>query len=248
MKKIIVILFLLSFKDFLYCEEETNTISAVEIISNLEANRIVDSDFEMIIRFENYKNNKLEDVSIMKAEVEKGKLTSLTYIEPKNMKDKKIIFKNNEIWIIVPNTKNPIPISPSQRLVGGISFDDISRLSYSEDYTPVLKGIDSTEGKDTSGNTIIVSNCYYLELKAKKEGLNYNKIHIWIDPNDFTPVKTDCFSLSGKKMMTAYYTSKKEYFGKITVTKIFLYDRINTFRYATMEYFDLKSKESTNDP
>ncbi|MGC8765106.1 MAG: outer membrane lipoprotein-sorting protein [Brevinematia bacterium] len=231
-------------------EKEGANITTQEILKNVEDHLITESDFEITISVESYKNNKIGEVIVMKGIVERGKITSLSYIEPKNMKGKKIVIKGNEMWVIVPNTKNPIPISPSQRLMGGISFGDINRLTYSDDYNPRLAGIESVDGKSADGETITILDCYRLELTAKKEGLSYNKIVMWVDPVDFLPVKSEFFSLSGKKMMKAYYTATEEWLGKLTFTEIYLYDMVNTSISSKVKYSDLKiisSNETSGD-
>ncbi len=233
----------------LYSQEEgEEIISAEEIIKRMEAHYINDVNFEIKIKIENYTNNKPADIILLKGIVEKGKVTSLTYLDPPNMRNKKIIIKGNEMWIIIPNTKNPIPISPSQRLMGGISFGDITRVGtgYSEDYIPRLISIQDVDGKNSSGKTEIVSNCYYLELRAKREDLTYNKINIWVDPVDFLPVKSEFISLSGKKMLKAYYTSKENWNERLTFTEVFLFDLVNKSRYSKIKYFDFNIISQTN--
>ncbi len=218
-------------------------------MKRVEEHLIVDINFEMTITIENYKNNKIEETIIMKGIIENGKITSLTYIKPDNMKNKKIIIKGNEMWIVIPNTKNPIPISPSQKLMGGISFGDITSINYYGDYNPRLIDIQSTDGKNSEGKTEIISNCYYLELNAKRTGSSYQKINMWVDPIDFIPVKSEFFSLSGKKMLRAYYSSKEEWNGKLTFTEIYLFDLINTSRYSKVKYSNFKevSQSTTID-
>lgn len=220
--------------------------TADEVVRRIDDHRLISSSFEMTIRVESYLNNHFEGLTVMKGYVNDGKMTMLNFLEPLNMKGRKIIIKDNDLWIVFPNVKNPVRITPSQRLMGGISYGDVAGVSYAEDYTAKLNGEESMVGMNSDGDKSDPVNCYILELTAKTMKTNYHKIIIWVDEQDFLPVKADFFALSGKKMTTAYYTAAKEWDGKTIITKMFLFDLINTKKHFSMEYFDLKATNTTD--
>ncbi len=241
MKFLTAIIFILSISSAGY------SITADEIVSQLDSRSSITNDFEMTIRVENYKNGVFEDSTVMKGYVKNGKMVLITYLEPANMKGRKILIHDKDIRIVVPNTKNPIRITPSQRLMGGVSYGDVARVSYAEDYNAKLRGEEPAEGMEPDGSKSDAKQCYALELSAKDTGANYNKIDMWVDEDMLLPVKADFFALSGKKMATAYYTDPKEWDGKTVITKIFLFDRIITSKYSSMEYLDMKETVLSND-
>jgi outer membrane lipoprotein-sorting protein len=214
--------------------------TADEIVRKMDDHHAISDNFEMTIRLESYLNNHFESATVMKGYVNDGQMTMLTFLEPANMKHRKILMKNNDMWIVIPKVKNPIRVTASQRLMGGISYGDVARVSYADDYTAKLSGEESIVGMNADGNKAEAEKCLVLELAAKDPQKNYPKIMIWVEKQNYLPVKADFFALSGKKMTTIYYTGPKEWKGKIIVTKMFLFDQIITTKHYSMEYYDIK--------
>jgi hypothetical protein len=219
------------------------SLTADDILRKMDDHLLIRNNFEMTIRVESFINNHYENSTVMKGYVNNGKMTALAFLEPSNMKGRKIAIKDNDMWFIVPNVKKPIRITASQRLMGGISYGDIAGVSYAEGYNAKLNGEESVAGMNSNGTKSDVSKCLVLELSAKETGMGtqYHKINVWVEQQDFLPVKADFFARSGKKMMTVYYTAPNEWQGKIILTKMFLFDQINTNKYFSMEYFDIKT-------
>lgn len=223
------------------------SLTADEIVRKMDDHRLISNNFEMTIRVESYINNHFEGLTVMKGYVNNGKMTSLIFFEPLNMKGRKILIKdNNDMWLIIPTVKNPIRITPSQRLMGGISYGDVVGVSYAEGYTAKLNGEESIVGMNSDGDKSDTNKCFILELSAKDMETKYNKIIIWAEEQNFLPVKADFFALSGKKMATAYYTAPKDWDEKIIITKMYLFDQINITKHFSIEYSDIQATQ-TND-
>jgi hypothetical protein len=225
-----------------------DSLSADEIVHKMDEHRLIGNDFEMTIRVDSYTHNQFDNSTVMKGFVSNGRLTTLAFLEPLNMKGRKIIMKGNDMWFIVPNVKNPIRITASQRLMGGISYGDIAGISYEEGYSAKFNGEEATAGMNSDGTKSDDKQCFIVELTAKAAGTatKYNKILIWVEQRNFLPLKADFFALSGKKMMTAYYTSPQEWNGKAIITKMFLFDQINLTKHFSMEYSDIKIGATDN--
>lgn len=211
-----------------------------EMLRRVDEHRLIGNNFEMTIRIEGYVNNYIKDSTVMRGYVNDGKMSQIVFLEPLKVKDRKIIIKDNEMWLIIPKVKNPIHITPSQRLVGGISYGDVAASSFADGYTVKLNGEEMIVGMSPDGTKTEASKCYLLELTAKGKNPNYNKVILWIERQNYLPVKADFYALSGKKMTTVYYTSPREWNDKIIVTKMFLYDQINTSKHFSMEYSEIK--------
>jgi outer membrane lipoprotein-sorting protein len=215
-------------------------ITADEMIGRVDAHYTIANNFEMTIRVESYRKDRLQGLSVMKGNVDNGQLKMLTFTEPANMNGRKILIKDKDMWIIIPKVKNPIHVSPSQRLIGGISYSDVARGSFTANYTAKLSDEEQISGMNFDGTKSDPNQCFILELTAKEMRENYNKIIIWVEEQNFLPVKADFFALSGKKMTTVYYTGSKIWDGKIILTKMFLFDQINTAKHFSIEYSDIK--------
>ncbi|MGE5530328.1 MAG: outer membrane lipoprotein-sorting protein [Patescibacteria group bacterium] len=217
-----------------------SSLTAEEIIRNVDEHRLVGSDCEMGIRVQCFRKNLLENEIIIKATITAGAMTSLLFLEPPNMKGRTLVIEDREMWLVIPGVKNPIRITPSQKLVGGISFGDIVGVSFADGYAARLKGEEPAEGMRPDGSTIEVGNCYVLTLVSRGGGTNYHEIIVWVEKRELMPVKAELFALSGKKMMAVYFTAPKMYNGKKLITKTYMFDQINPTKYFSMEYFDIK--------
>jgi outer membrane lipoprotein-sorting protein len=218
---------------------EGAALSADEIVRKADSYHTYGTDFEMSIRVESYLNQRLKGTTVMKGYVDDGQITTLTFLEPANMKDRKILIKDRDIQIIIPKVKNPIKVTASQKLMGGISYGDVSRIRFTGDYQAKLLGEEEVTGMNDAGNKFEAGKCLVLELTAKDPQKNYSKINLWVGKPDYTPIKADFYALSGKKMTTVYYSGLKEWCGKTIISKMFLFDQINTAKHYSMEYYDI---------
>lgn len=219
---------------------------AEEILRIVDNHRLVSDSFEMTIRVDNYINDQYEGSTIMNGCVGKGKLETLVFLEPSNMEGRKMVIDGENIKLIIPNVKNPVRITPSQRLVGGISYGDVAAIGYGDLYTPKLIGEEQVIGMNSDGTKTDEIQCYTLELLAKGRVSNYHKILLWVEKQNYLPVKGDFYALSGKKMTTVYYTAPKEWDGTNIITKMFLFDQINTSKHFIMEYSNYKVKSTAD--
>jgi hypothetical protein len=222
-------------------------LTADEIVRKADAFHVYGTDFEMSIRVESFLNQHLKGTTVMRGYVNDGQITMLTFVEPAKLKNRKILIKDNDIQVVIPKVKNPVKVTASQKLMGGISYGDVSRIRFSWDYTAKLLGEAGVAGMNDAGNQFDAGKCLFLELTAKDPQKSYNKINIWVDKTDFTPVKADFYALSGKKMTTAYYAGLIKWGGKTILTKMFLFDQINTAKHYSMTYYDIKAtSDKTN--
>jgi outer membrane lipoprotein-sorting protein len=218
-----------------------------EMVRKMDNHFTLGNNFEVTIRVESYLNREFKGLTVMKGEISQGTMATFIFLEPSNMKERKLIVKGDDMWFIFPNVKKPIRITASQKLAGGISYSDFARIRYADDYTARRIGEEPVAGLNPDGkNSETDTPCVILELTTKDKRKNYSKIIVWLDEQSCLPVKADFFAPSGKKMMTAFYAATKEWNGKIIVTKLFLFDQINTTRYFSIEYMDIIQTNITN--
>ncbi|HBF38855.1 MAG TPA: hypothetical protein DDW50_16240 [Firmicutes bacterium] len=216
------------------------TPAADEILQKVDAHNFIANDLEMTIRVETYNKNKIQSPTVMKGYVNHGAMAMLAFLEPDNMKGRKILIKNDDMWIIIPKVKNPIHVTPSQRLVGGISYSDVAKVKFAGDYNAKLIGEEPIAGLNSDGTNTDTQTCFALELSAKEMKQSYPKVMIWVEQQELLPIKADFYALSGKKMMTAFYTAPKQWNGKTIITKMFLFDQVNLSKHFSVEYSDIR--------
>jgi hypothetical protein len=221
-------------------------LSADEILRRVDDHCLIGNNFSMTIRVESYLNNRSAGVTVLNGVINNGKTSIITFLEPANLKGRKILITDHDMQLIIPKVKNPIHITVSQRLAGGISYGDIAGVRYAQNYTAQLSGAEAVAGLGPDGNKNATVQCFVLDLTAVNPGSNYHKIKIWVNQENLLPVKADFAALSGKKMTTVYYTEPKKVSGATVITKMFLFDQINTVRHFIVEYLDIKVSNLNN--
>src|SRR5262245_28579942 len=79
---------------------------------------------------------------------------------------RKALTVGEKMWLIIPGTENPVPITKNQRLMGGASFGDVASMRLAEDYTAVLRPETENLGDRPA---------YVLDLTAKSPKTPYPK-------------------------------------------------------------------------
>ncbi len=145
----------------------------------------------------------IEIVSQTEAETEANSLTVLVketnclavYQSPSNVKGRKLLMKDRNMWFIKPGLSKPVPISPRQKLLGGASNGDIASTNYAGDYT--IENFSVTLLDDEP--------CILFDLKANNKNVTYDRIRYWVSQKTKTGLKAEFFTLSGKMFKTAVF-------------------------------------------
>ncbi len=214
------------------------SITAEEILQKADESRSVGTNFEMTIYMEDYRKGQLSDKAMMKGFVKGQDRSMVSYTEPANMKGRKILMINDDMWIFLPDTKKPVRLTASQRLLGQASNGDVVKVRFSYDYSAVLNGEEQVSNSEPEA-----VNCYRLSLQARRSGATYSHMTLWVQTGTFYPVKAEFFALSGKKLKTAFYSNPREMEGRNVITKTMIYDEIQKDNYTSIENLNLKSTD-----
>jgi len=146
------------------------------------ASQIVDGKVESEVDFEIYAKGRDKALVIFR--------------DPKN-NGRKVLTVGKRMWLIVPGTTNPVPITPNQRLLGGASFGDVARLRFADDYDAAVRGVTT----DIGGR-----ECLVLDLTAKDPAAPYPKVTLYLDTAEHLARKLVFFLPSGKEAKEALIT------------------------------------------
>ncbi len=146
---------------------------------------------------------------------------------------RKILTSGDRMWLIVPGARNPLPITPNQRLMGGASMGDVARLRFSEDFTASLRPETERIGP---------KDCLVLDLAAKSPRAPYPRIVLWLDPVETLPARVLFFLPSGKQAKEVTFTKFSRASGKTVVSEMEIRDRLSADSHAVtrLEYLDYK--------
>jgi outer membrane lipoprotein-sorting protein len=204
-----------------------------EVLAKVDERRAVGPCFSFRIKIDDYSKGTLAQSALMSGKAKGANKTMVQYDEPTNMRGKKLLLVDDDMFVFIPKTQRPVRLTPSQRLMGQASNGDVMNVRFQTDYAPSLAGdeIVTTESGD--------KRCIVLNLSAKRQGSTYSKIVLWVDQEEYYPVKADCYALSGKLIKTVEYSAIKDFGGKQIVSKATLYDKVSKDNYTVIEFLDM---------
>jgi len=91
---------------------------------------------------------------------------------------RRILSVGSKVWLLFPDTTRPVPVSASQRLLGGASIADVARLRFAADFEATLR----PEREEAGG-----ASCYVLDLKARDRKVPYASGVLWVGAADRLP-------------------------------------------------------------
>ncbi|MBI3813642.1 MAG: outer membrane lipoprotein-sorting protein [Nitrospinae bacterium] len=158
--------------------------------------------------------------------IKDAKKSLVVFKSPPSNKGRVLLMVEDNMWIYIPWTRNPIRISPQQQMMGRVSNADVARVVFSLDYS-----VESVEDDK-------------LTLLAKTKGAAYKGITLWIEKDTYKPVKSEFYAISGKLLKTAYYKGYKEILGKERPTILEIHDAIKESEISIMEYSNIKIEDT----
>lgn len=103
----------------------------------------------------------------------------------------KVLLQDQQFWLQLPGSRRALRITPLQKLMGEASSGDVATLNWQQDYQLVA----ADEQKDG----------IQLSLQAKREGLSYQRIELWVSINDQFPLRAEFYLPSGKQAKSARF-------------------------------------------
>jgi hypothetical protein len=159
------------------------------------------------------------------------------FLSPPKVKGQKLLMIDRNMWFIKPGLRKPVPISPRQKLMGGASNGDIASTNYAGDYEPTSVADDTVNGEP----------CFLLDLKATNKKATYDRIMYWISKERLVGVKSEFFTVSGKKfkVVTFEYENRIMVEGKpiAFVSKMVITDAVIKGDVTTMTYEKVTPKK-----
>ncbi len=202
-------------------------VSSEEILSKADQVRNPAESFSM--KVDVLSGHEKEDHSSFEVSIQGNHKTLIKTLAPIRNRGRNMLMLDEEMWAFVPNLNRAVRISLAQKLSGQAANGDISRMRWSGDY-------DSTIESETPHE-------WTLLLTAKKKGLTYEKMRIWIEKTTFYPNKADFLTLSGTPLKSALYEDFQEIAGKIRPTTIRIQDAIRSQDISWIQIKEMKVKK-----
>mgnify|MGYP001029673993 FL=1 len=191
MKKLILLLLLMTHCGLSYGEE----LSGISILEKVDANYIADN--RKVVSTMIVKGSRGTRTMQAQSWVQGMDKAFSEFLSPPRDEGTKMLKLGDELWIYTPTTDRTIKIA-GHMLRRSLMGSDISYEDYMED--PKLSNLYDVElvGEESFSNR----DCYVLELIAKEEGLSYHSRKLWVDKENYLPLREDRFAKSGKLLKT----------------------------------------------
>lgn len=188
-----------------------------------------------VTRVEVFENHQLSSENLYHVYSQTDK-RSLVVFKSDREQGQKMLMLQEQYWLLMPNSKRPIRITPMQKLLGQASVGDISTMTWSQDYeaTRVVE----------QASDIAEAGALKLVLKAKAGNSNYQSIELWLKADNAFPVRANLYLKSGKLAKTAYFEADQAQQRVKTMRLIdgFQPDKVTLIHYEQHEAISLEDK------
>ncbi len=207
-------------------------IDAQALLKQSDAMRNGSETYVVRVKITNFEGGKPGEEHLYGVSQKGLDKTHVEFLSPRE-KGRFMLMLGDDMWIYLPDTSRPVRITPLERLTGDASNGDVARTNYAYDYDATYLRTEKVGETD----------CYVLELTAKRKGSTYHRIVYWVRVADARPVKADFYLTSGKYIKSATFDEYGEDGGRTRLTRMTIYDQIRKSSHSVMEYSGYQVKE-----
>ena len=164
---------------------------------------------------------------------------SLVLMQSPAEKGQKVLMLGDDFWLLMPGSQRPLRITPMQKLLGDASTGDIATLSWADDYTGTVAG---EERCDEPSAAETAPDCLHLSLQARRKGVTYQRIELWLGKARHEPVRADLYVQSDKLAKQARFVMDRPA-APTAVNAMLLRDQLTNKKETQVRY--LSRKEHT---
>ena len=206
-----------------FANEDVTTMLNKADSYRLSADEVrVDSEIRL------FKHGKLDKERQYSVFIKPGR-RSLVLFRHAAEKGQRMLMLDDKFWMILPRSRRPIRITANQKLLGEASSGDIATLTWGEDYQGEVL-------EETEIDNIAV---YKLMLSAKRKGVSYKKIILYLERERHVPVQAELYLSSGKLAKLAHF-EMGEVDGRRMVKRMILEDHLQKNRQTVIEYTTIR--------
>jgi len=145
----------------------------------------------------------------------------------------KVLMLGDDFWLLMPGSQRAMRITPSQKLLGDASTGDIATLSWAEDYDGRLVGEERCEPEGPA------RPCLHLTLQARRKGVSYQRIELWLGQARHEPVRAELYVQSDKLAKRARFVLDK---AGTLVSEMLLQDELGSRAQTRVQYLSRQPK------
>lgn len=160
---------------------------------------------------------------------------SLVLVQSPAEKGQKVLMLGDDFWLLLPGSQRPLRITPMQKLLGEASIGDVTNMSWASDYTGTLVG------EERCSEGAAQQACLHLSLNARRKGVSYQRIELWVGKARYEPIRADLYVQSDKLAKQARFVMDKPG-ARLMVTEMVLFDRLSSHKETRVRYLSRKER------
>lgn len=160
------------------------TQSPEELLRRSDVGTFAPSSFRAQLVLKSLPGNTRHEIEVWRSG---GQKTLVRMLDPKD-RGKYLLRLGAQMWLLTPGAKKPVRLSPSYRLYGGATVDEVLGIRLSQTYD-----VASTSRRTDPGGAVVV-----FELRAKTEGMLFPRVNYIVREATERPVSATYRLRSGR--------------------------------------------------
>jgi len=204
--------------------DPAQAIDVDALLRQADAYRLPEGAMEVDTQLETFRAGLLDKERRYQVFVRPGRRSLVLSRSPVE-KGQKILMLEDDFWMVLPSSQRPIRITPAQKLLGDAAAGDVATMAWADDYQGVLAGEEVVDGLP----------CLRLELTARRRGVTYARVELWVTRAGAHPVQANVFVASDKLAKRATFALDR-IDGRLQVSTMTLVDQIQVNRKTVIRY------------
>jgi hypothetical protein len=194
------------------------------LLRRADAFRLAEGAMEVDTQLETFKSGMLDKQRRYQVFVRPGRRSLVLSRSPVE-KGQKVLMLEDDFWMVLPSSQRPIRITPAQKLLGDAAAGDVATMAWADDYQGVLSGEEQVDGLP----------CLRLDLTARRRGVTYARVQLWLAQADAHPVRAD-LSVASDRLAKRATFALELVDGRLQVAAMTLVDQIQANRTTVIRY------------
>jgi len=203
------------------------TQSPEELLRRSDVGAFAPSSFRAHLTLTNPAQHEPHEIEVWRSG--EGK-TLIRLLDPKE-RGKYLLRLDGEVWFIAPGAKKPIHLSPSYRLYGGATLDEVLGLHLARAYS-----VESLSRENDAGGALAV-----LELRAKSDGAFFPQVRYVVSEATERPVSATYRLRSGREATSVAFFNWNDR-GPVYARKVVVKDLLRKGTITEVDIRDLQER------
>jgi len=201
------------------------------ILKQADSYRLSEDTVQVETKVTLYKSGRFQKERYYSVYIKPGR-RSLVIFKSAVERGQKVLMLDDKFWIVMPRSRRPIRITPTQKLLGEASTGDIATMTWSDDYDgEIIEAVDINQ-----------IPCLKLDLRSIRKGTTYARIELYVAQDGYWPVEANLYMASGKLAKQASF-ALANVDGRLQVTAQTLIDKIQRQRDTVIRYLSIIPRE-----